>query len=75
MEHLATIKLISETAKENAGDLDLELYWNGTVQIIKTSQQESFFLAADQAKKLITALEEGLRRLPPEDSAMNRISD
>jgi hypothetical protein len=72
MEHLATIKLVSETTV--TGDLELELYWNGTAQIIKTSQT-SFFLAADQAKKLITALEEGLRRLPPQDSAMNRIND
>jgi hypothetical protein len=74
MEHLATIKLMSETNKE-AGDLELELYWNGTVQIIKTPQQKSFFLAADQVRKLIAALQEGLRKLPPQNSETTRVSD
>jgi len=67
MEHLATINLIPDpSADEQAGNiesLEVERLRGRSILIIKTPDQKSFQLNQKAVEELITALQEGLRRI------------
>jgi hypothetical protein len=66
MNHVTTIKMLkvagpsAETELFAEEELQLELYGDGSLQIIKTPDEQSFFIAPDEAKKLIAGLQKGL---------------
>jgi hypothetical protein len=64
MEHLVTIKLMPTGDDVDAGELHLELYFDGTTQIIQTPEKRSFFISRPEAEKLIDGLQQGLSKLP-----------
>jgi hypothetical protein len=69
MNHVATIKMLkvggpsADTDLFAEEELELELYGNGTLQIIKTPDEQSFFISPDEVKKLIAGLQKGLSRV------------
>jgi len=65
MEHLASIKLMPTADETDAGNLELELYWDGTLQVIKIPEDKSFFISHDEVIKLIDGLQKGLAKILP----------
>jgi hypothetical protein len=60
MKHLITLKLTPEHEGNEPGQLEVELHRDSSLQLIKTPEQQSFFLEANEARKLLTVLQNEL---------------
>ena len=56
MKHLITLTLRPDHEGNEAGQLEVELHRDNSLQLIKTPEQQSFFLAPDEVKKLLKVL-------------------
>jgi hypothetical protein len=55
MEHLITLKLTPDHEGNAPGQLEVELQRDNSLQLVKTPEQQSFFLDANEVRKLLTA--------------------
>jgi hypothetical protein len=62
MKHLATIKLMADHEGNDTGQLEVELHRDNSLQLIKTPEQLSFFLAPDEVNELLTVLQREWKR-------------
>jgi len=68
MDHIATVILLKvgnynrESELLSEGELELELYGDGALQIIEIPEQ-SFFISPDEVRKLIAGLQKGLSKI------------
>ena len=71
MDHIATVKLLrvgndnGESELLSEGELELELYGDGALQIIEMPEEQSFFISRDEVRKLIAGLQKGLSKVVP----------
>ena len=72
MDHIATVRLLKvgnyhrESELLSEGELELELYWDGALQIIEMPEEQSFFISPDEVRKLIAGLQKGLSKIGPQ---------
>jgi hypothetical protein len=71
MNHITTVKMLKvggpmvETKLFIEEELELELFGEGALQIIKTPDDQSFFVSPDEVRKLIAGLQKGLSKIAP----------
>jgi len=57
MKHLITLNLTPEHEGNPPGQLEVELHRDNSLQLIKTPEQQSFFLDANEVRRLLTVLQ------------------
>ncbi len=76
MNHITTVKMLKvgprvETELFVEEELELELFGEGALQIIKTPDEQSFFVSPDEVRKLIAGLQKGLSKIAPSSGTIS----
>jgi hypothetical protein len=80
MNHVTTIKMLKvagpmvETELFVEEELELGLFGEGTLQIIKTPDDQSFLVSPDEVRKLIIGLQKGLSKLAPSSGSSKHLA-